>query len=63
MFRNFSQRLGVRGALLEMEKIFNERYPARGMVFGMGTHSRRPEQWLLVGVLRLDTVTQASLVF
>lgn len=49
-------------ALENMEKVFNEEYPARGMAFAMGTHSRRAEQWLLVGVLRLDLVTQHSLV-
>jgi hypothetical protein len=55
--------MGSRAALADMEKTFGEEYPARGMAFAMGTHSRRPEQWLLVGVLRLDPVHQTSLAF
>jgi hypothetical protein len=53
--------MGARGALASMEKTFRQDYPSQGMVFAMGTHSRRPEQWLLVGVLRLDRVNQMSL--
>ena len=44
-----------------MSVVFNERYPAAGMAFAMGTHSRHPDQWLLVGVLRLDATPQFSL--
>lgn len=53
--------LGAKAALASMEQTFGEEYPARGMAFAMGTHSRRAEQWLLVGVLRLDRVNQMSL--
>lgn len=55
--------MGSEGALADMERTFGIDYPARGMAFAMGTHSRRPEQWLLVGVLRLDPVRQPSLAF
>ncbi|MFC0386772.1 hypothetical protein [Muricoccus vinaceus] len=60
-FYRFEKTLGAKGALHEMGQIFNERYPAEGMVFAMGTHSRYPDSWLLVGVLRLDRVTQLDL--
>ena len=54
---------GSEGTLADIEKTFVIDYPARGMAFAKGTHSRRPEQWLLVGVLRLDLVRQPSLAF
>ncbi|MBL6078184.1 hypothetical protein JMJ56_09220 [Belnapia sp. T18] len=53
--------MGAKAALADLEKTFGAEYPARGMAFAMGTHSRRAEQWLLVGVLRLDRVSQLSL--
>lgn len=53
---------GAQGALASMSETFNHEYPEAGMVFAMGTHSRHPDQWLLVGVLRLDTVRQAALL-
>lgn len=61
MFYRREKAIGAQAALDEMERVFNEQYPARGMAFAMGTHSRRREQWLLVGVLRLDEVNQFSL--
>lgn len=45
-------------ALQQMRRIFGEEYPLKGMVFAMGTHSRFPKTWLLVGVIRLDDVPQ-----
>jgi hypothetical protein len=45
-----------------MAKVFGEEYPAKGMVFAMGTHSLYPDTWLLVGVLRLDVVKQGTLL-
>ncbi len=37
-----------------MKRTFEIEYLAKGMVFGLGTHARRKDQWLLVGVLRVD---------
>jgi hypothetical protein len=63
MFYNWASRVGAKAALDAMVSLFNEKYPEKGMTFAMGTHSRYPEKWLLVGVLRLDPVRQASLAF
>jgi hypothetical protein len=41
-------------ALRSLQKTYEEDYPKRGMAFGLGTHARRNQQWLLVGVLRID---------
>ena len=62
-FYRFERLLGANAALEKMSNVFNEKYVEAGMVFAMGTHSRHPDQWLLVGVLRLDRVRQAALAF
>jgi hypothetical protein len=56
------QTMSETEALASLEKTFGEDYPAKGMAFAMGTHSRRQDQWLLVGVLRLDRTEQLSLL-
>ncbi len=61
MFNNFRRRYGETRALTEMERTFNEIYPVKGMVFALGTHSRFPKIWLLVGIVRLNRVAQFSL--
>jgi|HubBroStandDraft_1064217.scaffolds.fasta_scaffold00063_11 hypothetical protein len=61
-FYRRQQKMGANEALASMEKTFGEEYPTKGMAFAMGTHSRRPDQWLLVGVLRLDRLEQMSLL-
>jgi len=62
MFHKWEREYGTDKTLAEMNRVFNEQYPRDGMVFAMGTHSKRPEQWLLVGVLRLDRVQQLSMI-
>jgi len=61
MYRRFSRDYGVEHALSLMKKTFEEDYPAKGMAFAMGTHSRYPDTWLLVGILRLDEISQLRL--
>ncbi len=62
-FYRWERLLGAKAALEKMGTVFNEEYPIAGMAFAMGTHSRHPDQWLLVGVLRLDPIRQATLAF
>lgn len=61
MFYRWERRMGTEAALRAMAETFNQKYPAKGMGFAMGTHSRYPKVWLLVGVLRFDLVSQRSL--
>lgn len=61
MFYNFRGRYGEAQALRLMDRTFNNDYPTKGMVFALGTHSRYPGTWLLVGVIRLDRVKQMTL--
>jgi hypothetical protein len=58
-----SKGYGERAALDHLSKIFNEEYPRKGMVFAMGTIKKRPKQWMLLGVIRLDEMRQASFTF
>lgn len=60
-FFKVCRNAGEEAALRFLADAYGARYPERGMVFAMGTHSRRPEQWLLVGVLRLDETHQTDL--
>ncbi len=61
-FFRFKKMYGEEKALTQITHIFGEKYPSEGMVFALGTHSKRPKQWLLVGVLRLDETLQPSLI-
>ncbi|CAA7624736.1 conserved hypothetical protein [Magnetospirillum sp. LM-5] len=60
MFWNFEKRYGEDEALRLMSGTFNDEYPRKGMVFAMGTHSRWPQSWLLIGVIRLDVPKQMA---
>ena len=61
MYDKFARRYGEKNGLRKMEDVFNFEYPEKGMVFALGTHSRVPSRWLLVGILRLDEVDQLNL--
>jgi hypothetical protein len=61
MFYAFQRRYGTQRALAEMDRTFNRIYPSKGMAFAMGTHSRFPDIWLLVGVIRVDEYKQLTL--
>jgi hypothetical protein len=60
-FYNWSRHYGEVKALENMQRVFGDEYPRKGMVFAMGTHSRYPDTWLINGIIRLDEVTQLSL--
>jgi hypothetical protein len=60
---NISKSHGERAALDHLSKTYNEEYPSKGMVFAMGTLKKRPSQWILLGVIRLDETPQVSFDF
>jgi hypothetical protein len=62
-FWNISKGYGEQGALDHLSKTYNEGYPSKGMVFALGTLKKRPKQWILLGVIRLDEAQQASFAF
>jgi hypothetical protein len=49
-----SPKYGSEGALRHLDKMYNDEYPAKGMVLALGTMAKRPKTWLLLGVIRLD---------
>jgi len=60
-FFNWRKRYGEQQAVEQMKTVFGEEYPAKGMTFAMGTHSRWPDVWLINGIIRMDEVKQLSL--
>lgn len=48
-------------ALKEMQRVFGEVLPSKGMLLAMGTHSLYPDTWLINGVIRLDEIEQLPL--
>jgi len=50
------------GAISSLKSTFEEEYMSRGMAMAFSTHSRRPDQWLLVGLIRLDHSDQGDLL-
>jgi hypothetical protein len=60
---NISRSQGERAALDHLSKTYNEEYPRKGVVFAMGTLKKRPGQWILLGVIRLDETQQESFDF
>jgi hypothetical protein len=44
-----------------MNETFNVKYPQEGMVFAVGNQARRRHIWQLLGVLRVDEMTQGAL--
>lgn len=61
MFWRWRDRYGEAQALKRMATVFNEEYPAKGMVFALGNQAKRPQTWQLLGVIRLDEVRQGDL--
>jgi hypothetical protein len=61
-FLNWCRRYGERDTLQMMVETFGERYPREGMLLAMGTHSRYPEVWMIVGVLKVGQAAQPPLL-
>jgi hypothetical protein len=51
---------GEEAALRHLSEMYNETYPSKGMVFAMGTVKARPKQWLLLGVIRLNELSDVQ---
>ncbi|MEO6387056.1 MAG: hypothetical protein ABIT16_12395 [Croceibacterium sp.] len=66
-FNRFERSYGEHLAIKYLKQKYEEQYFAAGLVLGFSTHSRRNlqhatrNQWLLVGMIRLDDTDQSSL--
>lgn len=67
-FNRFEREYGEARALEILREKYEEQYFKAGLVLGFSTHSRRNKefgtrnQWLLVGLIRLDETAQGSLL-
>lgn len=55
-YRNFAARYGEQQAIVRLREKY-ERYFAAGLLFAMGTVRKRPKQWMLLDLIRVDTPT------
>ncbi|MBI1276236.1 hypothetical protein GC177_09750 [bacterium] len=60
-FFHWKKRYGEEQTLEQMQRVFGEEFPKKGMVFAMGTHSLYPDTWLINGIIRMDEIIQMSL--
>lgn len=66
-YERFERMYGEERALYELRQKYEQQYFEAGLVLGFSTHSRRnveygaANQWLLVGLIRLDESDQAQL--
>ena len=59
MFYNGLRRGKTKAEVLDwMDDIFNVEYPSKGMVFAVGNQAKRPHVWQLLGVIRLDELSE-----
>lgn len=61
-FWRLSRSHGAEGALKHLDDTYNSLYVERGMVLALGNMARRPQTWLLLGVIRLDVPSQSRLI-
>ena len=67
-FGRFSRMYGEEGAIKELRFKYEEQYFEKGLTLAFSTHSRRnieygmKNQWLLVGMIRLDRSDQGRLI-
>ncbi len=61
MFYHGRMRGMAEAEVLEwMDHVFNVEYPAKGMVFAVGNQAKRPHVWQLLGVLRLNELSDSE---
>ena len=60
-FFKLSRRYGQQATLTHLKNTYENEYANRGVAFALGTVKKRPLQWLLLGILRLDKPIQQNL--
>lgn len=61
-FFKWRRSYGEASALARLRHVYETDYPAKGVAFAMGTVAKRPRQWLLLGVIRMEEVIQLRLI-
>lgn len=60
-FTRLKSEISEKSALQSMIETFGEQYSKEGCLFAMGTHQRRSQQWLLVGIIKYPKTTSAQM--
>ena len=61
-YLNWSRKYGEKDALDKLKQEFGGRFPEEGMLFAMGTHSRYPDVWMIIGVIKVSRPPQGVLI-
>jgi len=61
-FFNLRRQYGDAKALAHLRVTYEETYFQQGVALALGTVKKRPGQWLLLGVIRLDETAQPLLL-
>lgn len=61
-FFKWRKSYGELQALERLKGVYEEEYASKGAALAMGTVAKRPKQWLLLGVLRMDKDFQPLLI-
>ncbi|HYW15470.1 MAG TPA: hypothetical protein VE891_04860 [Allosphingosinicella sp.] len=61
-FLNWRRQYGEEETLRLMCDTFGNKYPTEGMLLAMGTHSRYPDKWMIIGVLKVSKAAQPPLL-
>lgn len=61
-FRKFTREKSEEAALAHLKDVYERQYWENGVALSLGTVKKRPNQWLLLGVIRLDETTQPQLI-
>jgi hypothetical protein len=60
-FFNLRRKYGEIGALDHLRTTYEQDYFKRGVALALGTVKKRPQQWLMLGIIRLDETEQQAL--
>ena len=61
-FFKWRKSYGEQEALVRLKDTYENRYAKKGLAFAMGTVAKRPKQWLLLGIIRMDEIFQPALL-
>jgi hypothetical protein len=61
-FFGWRKRYGEAEALRHLRDTYERTYAEKGVALAMGTVAKRPNQWLLLGIIRMDEVFQPRLL-
>lgn len=61
-FLHWRRLYGEHETLTKMQTVFGDKYPREGMLLAMGTHSRYPDKWMIIGVLKVPSAAEPPLL-